>query len=152
MKFFLVFVFLSFGIVLHAQDRTYDEDIKYFIELNGTMGQYRDGTSQLLTMLKEQYKDANVSESVWKEIEGVAQFSLEGLKIDLITVYKKFFTHNEIIELNNLYKKEVAQKFINNVMAITDASQDASIVWSRSLYNQLTDLLHEKGYNTTNKI
>lgn len=147
MKFRLVFVFLLVSLFSQAQDTSYEKDIKYFLELNGTMGQYRDGTTQLLVMLKEQYKDANVTASVWKELEGEAQNSLEGLKSDLVVVYQKYFTHSEIKELNSLYKKEVAQKFINNVMTITEASQEASIVWSRSLYNQLTDALHEKGYD-----
>ena len=147
MKFRLVFVFLLISLFSQAQDTTYDEDIKHFLELNGTMGQYREGASQLIVMLKEQYKDANVTASIWTELEGAAQNSLEGLKTDLVIVYKKFFTHSEIKELNSLYEKEVAQKFINNVITITEVSQDASIVWSRSLYNQLTDSLHEKGYD-----
>ncbi len=146
MKFRLVFVFLFASLFIQAQNTTYDKDIKKFMELNGTMGQYREGTSQLIVMLKEQYKDAKVTDNIWKEIEISAQNSLVGLKTDLVIVYKKFFTHKEIIELNTLYEKEVAQKFINNVMTLTEASQDASIVWSRSLYNQLTDLLYEKGY------
>ncbi len=147
MKYRILVLFLALGLLTHAQERTYDEDIKLFIELNGTMGQYREGTSQLIVMLKEQYSSAGVSENDWLEAEQAAENSLISLKKDLITVYKKFFTHSEVKELVNLYSKDVAQKFISNVVPITMASQDASVVWSRSLYNELTDLLHEKGYS-----
>ncbi len=147
MKYRILVLFLALGLLTHAQERTYDEDIKLFIELNGTMGQYREGTSQLIVMLKEQYSSAGVSENDWLEAEQAAENSLISLKKDLITVYKKFFTHSEVKELVNLYSKDVAQKFISNVVPITMASQDASVVWSRSLYNELTDLLHAKGYS-----
>ena len=142
----VLLVFLSLSV--QAQDKDYDNDIRFFMEINGTMGQYRDALDQLNKMLKEQYKDAGVKASDWKEIEGVGVESLTGLENDLIVVYKKFFTHDEIKELNKLYSKDVAQKFISNVVSITNASQNASMVWSRNLYNRITDLLHEKGYTT----
>ena len=130
----------------NAQENSYDNDIKHFIEINGTIQQYKTAVSELTDMLKQQYKDANVKDNDWIEIKEVADSSLVGLSNDLVVVYKKFFTHNEIKELNTLYETAVAQKFIGNVINLTNASQDVSIVWSRSLYNQLQDLLHQKGY------
>ena len=147
-KIWSVVLIVFLGFSLQAQDRNYDNDIRFFLEINGTMGQYRDALTQLQKILKEQYKDAGVKEADWKEIEGVGIASLTGLENDLITVYKKFFTHEEIKELNKLYSKDVAQKFISNVVNITNASQEASTVWSKNLYNRITDLLHEKGYKS----
>ncbi len=146
MKYKFLFIFLIAGIFTQAQDSSYENDIKQFIEINGTMGQYRVAVDQLVTLLKEQYVNANVSDAVWDESQVIAVNSLTGLSDDLVVVYKKYFSHEEIKELNTLYEKKVAQKFINNVSNITAASQDPSIVWSRSLYNKLTDLLHQKGY------
>jgi len=142
----LLLLFVSLSFFTQAQEKSYDNNVQYFIELNGTMGQYRVGGTQLMHLLKEQYKDAKVSDAHWLEAEKAIQQSLDGLKTDLVIVYKKFFTHDEIKELIKLYDNAVAQKYINNVISITEASQDASVVWSRSLYNQLIDLLHEKGY------
>ena len=146
MKFKILLFSLLFAISIQAQETSYDNDVKHFIEINGTMGQYRVAVDQLVTLLKEQYASAGVSDTVWNESQTVALNSLTGLSDDLVVVYKKFFTHEEIKELNILYENKVAQKFINNVSNLTEASQDPSIVWSRSLYNQLTDLLHQKGY------
>jgi len=134
------------SLFIQAQNNNFDADVKHFIEINGTIGQYQDAVVQLTSLLKEQYKTANVKETDWQEIITTAEGSLEGLSKDLVVVYKNFFTHQEIVELNRLYDTAVAQKFINNVVNLSNASQDASIVWSRSLYNQLTDLLHQKGY------
>ncbi len=147
MKQLFAILFLVFSLTLFSQnDVSYDNDVRHFIEINGTMGQYQSAIGQLIPMLKEQYKDANVPESEWIEIDVMAQKSLKGLSDDLVVIYKKYFTHNEIIALNKLYEKEVAQKFINNVVNLSDASQEASIVWSKNLYHNITDLLHQKGY------
>ena len=147
MQFKLLFLFLLSFSFVNAQNDTFSNDIKYFIEINGTMGQYNTAVGELTTMLKDQYSAANVKESDWLEIHNVAVNSLESLSDDLVTVYKKYFTHEEIKALNKMYDTKVAQKFINNVISISNASQDASIVWSRSLYNKVTDLLYEKGYS-----
>lgn len=147
MKFKLFYLFLLSFSFLNAQNDSYSNDIRHFIEINGTMGQYNSAVYELTNMLKNQYSSANVKESDWLEIHKVAVNSLEGLSDDLVIVYKKFFTHEEIKALNKMFNTKVAQKFINNVISITNASQDASVVWSRSLYNTLTDLLHEKGYS-----
>ena len=146
MKLKFLLILLMMGIFVQAQNSNFDADIKHFIEINDTMGQYQDSIKQLTNMLKEQYKDANVTDDVWNETKIIAEKSLIGLSDDLVVVYKNFFSHDEIIALNTLYESEVAQKFINNVVSLSDASQEASIVWSRSLYNQITDLLYQKGY------
>jgi hypothetical protein len=144
-KIFLILLLLSFSIS-RAQENVYDKDVKHFIEINGTMQQYHVALDQLTNMLKDKYKEAHVKEADWIEVNAEAKKSLIGLSDDLVVVYKKFFTHNEIKELNQLYETAVAQKFIHNVINLTDASQDASIVWSRSLYNKINDMLHQKGY------
>lgn len=144
LKLFLLSL-LTFSFV-NAQNDSFSNDIKRFLEINGTMGQYSTAVDELTNMLQQQYSAANVKESDWLEMHKVAVNSLDSLSDDLVVVYKKFFTQEEIKELIKIYDTKVAQKFINNVINISSASQDASIVWSRSLYNKITDLLHEKGY------
>lgn len=148
MKFKLLFLFLFITLYTQAQaqNTTYDKDVKHFIEINGTLDQYYGAIGQLSELLKSQYQDANVTESDWKEIDNLAQNSIASLSDDLVIVYKKFFTHAEIIELNKHYENEIMQRFVKNVVSLTDASQDASVVWSRSLYNELTDYLDQKAY------
>lgn len=147
MKYKLLFVFAFFFSFINAQNDSFSNDIRYFLEINGTMGQYNTAVSELTNMLREQYSAANVKESDWLEIQKIAVNSLEGLSDDLVVVYKKFFTQEEIKALNKMYETKVAQKFVNNVMSLSNASQDASVVWSRSLYNKITDTLHKKGYS-----
>lgn len=147
MKIKILFLLLSVTFYTQAQNTTYDQDVKHFLEINGTIGQYYEAMDQLSELLKSQYIDANVAESDWVEIDKLAKNSITGLSDDLVVVYKKYFTHEEIIELNKHYENPIVQKFVNNVVSLSDASQDASIVWSRSLYNQLTDYLHNKGYS-----
>jgi len=144
--FFLSIILAVYFQSIQAQNSSYDQDVKHFIEINGTIGQYYTAIEQLSDMLNEQYKDANVTENDWQEITTLANKSIVGLSDDLVVVYKNYFTHEEIKELSKLYEKEVLQKFVHNVMSISEASQDASIVWSRSLYNELTDYLTQKGY------
>lgn len=150
MKIKLLLPLLLFVSTLSAQNMTYEEELNYFLELNGTMGQYRNAVPELVTLLKNQYSEANVPEVVWKEVELKAFQSLEGLSKDLAIVYKEFFTQAEIKELIEVYKNDTVQKFINNVPELTKASDAPSMVWSRNLYNQITDLLQEKGYQINN--
>lgn len=145
LKLLLLFL-LSFSFV-EAQNDSFSNDIKHFLEINGTMGQYSSAVDELTKMLQEQYSAADVKESDWLEMHKVAVNSLDSLSDDLVVVYKKFFTQEEIKALIKIYETKVAQKFVNNVINISNASQDASIVWSRSLYNKITDLLHKKGYS-----
>ena len=146
MKTKIFFLFFFITVYTQAQNNSYDQDVTHFIEVNGTLGQYHTAIEQLSDMLKEQYKEANLTADDWNEINSMAKKSLVGLSDDLATVYKNYFSHDEIIELNKLYENEVLQKFVKNVVSISDASQDASIVWSRSLYNEITDYLSLKGY------
>ncbi len=146
MKYKILLPFLFFVAVLTAQNNSFEEDVNYFLELNGTMGQYRNAVPELVSLLKKQYSDATVPDVVWEEINLKAMQSLDGLSKDLVIVYKEFFTHEEIKDLVQVYQKESVQKFINNVPELTKASDTPSMVWSRNLYNQITDLLHEKGY------
>ena len=148
MKKFIILLILTLAGNFHSfsQERTYEENIKFFLELNGTMGQYRQGVHELLNMLKEQYKDDKVPDEIWKEAEEKAQISLIQLTNDLVVVYKSFFSPEEIKELVQLYENKVAQKYIQNVMLISKASEEATLVWSKSLYNELTDYLFEKGF------
>lgn len=146
MKFKILLPLLLFVGVITAQNNSFEEDVNYFLELNGTMGQYRKAVPELVSLLKNQYSDAAVPEVVWEEVSLKAMQSLDGLTKDLVVVYKEYFTQEEIMELVQVYKKESVQKFINNVPELTKASDTPSMVWSRNLYNQITDLLHEKGY------
>jgi len=142
---FLLLLFISV-FSSQAQNTNYDKAVKHFLEINGTMGQYHGAVNEFITMLKSQYKDAGVSDKDWEEVQLMAENSLTGLSDDLVVIYKKFFTFDEIKELNKLFEKEIMQKFINNVVNLSDASQEASVVWSRSLYNKTQDFLQLKGY------
>ena len=147
MKLRLMILFLSIAFFANAQKTTqYESDIIYFIELNGTMTQYRDATTQIIAIYKNNYSSHNVPDTVWEEAQLLADNTLEALKFDFVTVYQKFFTHSEIKELIELYNNPVAQKYISNVLPITEASQEAASVWSKNLGFQLNDFLYNKGY------
>lgn len=164
---------LFLTITVFSQQRSYHKDaIKYF-ELNGTEQQYRTAIDQMFDLLKKQYADQNIPDSVWQELQKDKAPALTNIKALLVSAYRGNFTQEDIESLvafyssdtgkqvvqdpteltseqnailSEFYSSNVGQKLQNQSESLKMMVSEVSELWSRDLYKKAVDKLKAKGY------
>jgi hypothetical protein len=117
--------FLSLAIVLfisfssYSQTDPYSEDVKVCLKQNGTYDYYADVVDQMFVMLKNQYAAKNVPAEVWKEVESVKSDSMDELSQMLVSAYRGYFSHDDVKNMNSLYKSQAGKTMVNDAENLT---------------------------------
>jgi uncharacterized protein len=126
----------------YSQGTDIHKDIKELLELTGSAKLAVQMTNQLIDNYKTQVP--NVPQDYWEElIKGINE---EELVNQLVQIYEKFYTHDEIKELIAFYQTPLGQKMIKSVPLIY---QEAAIVgqkWGEKLSMEIVQKLKGKGY------
>lgn len=167
-----IFIFLiSFSTI--GQVDAYSEDVKVCIKQNGTYDYYADVVDQMFTMLKQQYSAKNVPDTVWNELEASKSDSMDELSQMLVSAYRGYFSHDDVKNMNALYKSQAGQTMVNDAHNLS-ASDKAELgqfydsdtgqkilgsqeemnklmskiseMWSSDMYRSAVAKLSEKGF------
>ena len=161
-----------------AQDNVvvdeYSEDVKLCLKNNGTYNYYDGVVDSMFTHLKEQFASQKVPVEVWTELEAIKPDTLDELGQMVVSAYRGHFTHQDVKNMNALYKTTAGKKMINSQTALTEGdkvvlnefyktetgqkivgsqdSMNASMMqitemWSGDLYKSVLAKLSDKGYN-----
>lgn len=175
LTFFLALIVTTISF---AQDNVvvdeYSEDVKLCLKNNGTYNYYDGVVESMFTHLKQQFESHNVPTEVWTELEGMKPDTLDELGQMVVSAYRGHFTHQDVKNMNALYKTTAGKKMINTETALTEGdkvalnefyksetgqkivgsqdSMNASMMqitemWSADLYKSVLAKLSEKGYN-----
>lgn len=151
----------------------FSQDVKKCLKSNGTHAYYDNVVDQMFTMLKKQYKEQNVPQAVWTEIESIKPKALDLLLQMLVSSYRAHFTHQDVKNMNTLYasnagknmfkkdgltkgdkvvleefyKSETGRKITGSQESMTASMSEISEIWSKDLYQTVLKRLSEKGYN-----
>ncbi|MBT8304755.1 MAG: DUF2059 domain-containing protein [Bacteroidia bacterium] len=167
-----IFIFLiSFSTI--GQVDAYSEDVKVCIKQNGTYDYYADVVDQMFTMLKQQYSAKNVPDTVWNELEASKSDSMDELSQMLVSAYRGYFSHDDVKNMNALYKSQAGQTMVNDAhnLSASDKSElgqfyesdtgqkilgsqeemnklmsKISEMWSSDMYRSAVAKLSEKGF------
>lgn len=178
-NYFMKKVFLSLVTIVCvyfqgvAQERNFTESINYYININGTSAQYDDAIDQLFVMLKQQYQEKDVAESVWDELKLEKEGALNQIKVMLASAYRSHFDHDDIKELIKFYESPAGRqykvdpvqlsedqkdqitffydsytgkKLKNQSQSLNEMVSQISESWSSQLYMGMKDKLAAKGY------
>ncbi|WP_299386665.1 hypothetical protein [uncultured Lacinutrix sp.] len=172
-RVFTLLLFLSLSATSFAQVDAYSEDVKKCVKSNGTMSYYEDVMEQMYTMLKVQFTDANVPDTVWAEVKKGKSAAMDELAQMMVSAYKGHFTHQDVKNMNVLYaskagknmfktdgltegdkvilsefyKSDTGQKILGSQESMNESMSKISEMWSSGVYRGVIAQLSEKGYN-----
>lgn len=159
---------------MFAQTDPYIENVKHYLTINGTQQQYENAIDAMFVMLKKQFKEYKISESIWNELESEKQQQVEDVKAILVSAYKAYFTLNDVkkmtvfyessamkqmmtdsskltetqrAQIANFYNSETGQKMIASKEGLAQVEGEISMQWSGALYKNVLNKLAEKGYS-----
>lgn len=172
-KFLLGLLFFCVTISSFSQQKSFQEEVLNYFQLNGTEKQYDTAIDQMFVLLKNQYGNQQVPENVWKDLQKEKSIMLQDIKERLVPAYQVNFTKNDIQELIVFYSSETGKQLVNDPTGLSETQKtkysdflnstigqkvrsqgsrigqmvtEVSETWSRSLYENIVEKLGAKGY------
>ena len=122
---FLTFIAsLLFCFQMTAQERNFTESINHYININGTSEQYSDAIDQLFIMLGKQYDGKQVPTSVWEELKGEKEQSLNQIKVMLASAYRSHFEHDDIKAMIDFYESPAGRQYKVDPVQLSEEQKD----------------------------
>lgn len=111
-------------VVGYSPTGNFETEMRYFIEVSGMRATISDVTDRFLEAQEQRVRDAfpEDSQEIEKNFEIIRECSpsLEDFLAVLIPIWKKYYTLNEIQELNRFYSTKPMQDFISKSRYITE--------------------------------
>lgn len=140
-KGWIIIIILLVSLTLSGQT----EEEKLAMELMEITGAKNIGMQimdQLLTLQKKQFPE--IPAEFW--IEFKKQANVDDLFQQLIPLYTKYFTKEELEGLIEFYHSPLGRKLIEKQPLITQESFQIGYEWGQNMVKQVLDSLREKGY------
>ncbi|MEJ1222921.1 DUF2059 domain-containing protein [Sediminicola sp. 1XM1-17] len=145
-----VFTILSFvffcSLSTYAQaDQEYSKTLQKMFQVSGTEESYQAAIKQMFGMFREQYSD--VEAEIWNELEKeFSQTSINDLTKELVPVYLKYLTLEDLKGLIQFYQTPVGQKYAKSTPMIMQESMEVGQQWGMKIGEQFMNKMDEKGY------
>jgi hypothetical protein len=144
-KILTYFTFLFFSLVLHAQDNAYDQDILKMLSINGSSQSYNLIFDQIVLQLKSTLPE--LSDEVWIKIKyEVFDNEIKELENQMISLYKKYLSHEDVKAIIAFYKTEAGKNLAAKTPKITQESVIIGQQWSMNLGFAIQDYMQKNGY------
>lgn len=128
--------------LLGADSPSKEADIRHLMEMTGMSQLGAQISDQLMTSFKAAFP--KVPEGVWKEVKG--ELKPEELVAQLVPVYDRHFTQDEIKGLIAFYETPLGKKLVKELPLLTAESLETGQVWGRAQGERTMKLLESKGY------
>jgi hypothetical protein len=130
--------------VCRAQQTDSVKDILKLMEVNGSAAGYDLAFEQIVSQFK--MMKPNVAQSVWDSAKGdVFDKEIGYLKKDLIPVYEKNFTPEEVKQLIVFYTSPLGKKLVDGTTKISKESMQIAQPWGMSLAGKIQSYLADRG-------
>lgn len=127
-------------LVSKAQQTEQEKDILKLMEVNGSAASYDLVYQQMVQQFKMMKPD--VAQSVWDSAKtDVFDKEIVYLKKDLIPVYAKNFTSEEVKQLIAFYTSPLGQKLVDGTTKILKESMPVAQQWGMSLAQKIQSYL-----------
>jgi uncharacterized protein len=131
-------------LVGHAQQTEQEKDVLKLMEVSGSAASYDLVFQQLVSQLKMMKPD--VPQATWDQVkQDVFDKEIVYLKKDLIPVYQKNFTADEVKQLIAFYTSPLGLKLVDGTAKISKESMQVAQPWAMSLAGKIQSYLAEKG-------
>ncbi|MDZ8223672.1 DUF2059 domain-containing protein [Nostoc sp. ChiVER01] len=126
----------------NAQQIEKTNNIKKLFELTGVKNLSRQILNQLLNNVKSDYPQ--VPQNFWDKF--ATEFNSDDLVDEIIPIYNKYFTNEEIKQLITFYQTPLGQKTITVIPQISQESYDVGRKYGIAAAQRALKKLEEEGY------
>lgn len=133
------------SITSNAQTDEYGKDIEKLLTINGSSAAYDLAFDQMVAQFKLMKPDAH--NEVWKQVRTeVFDKEIAALNKQLVPVYKKHLSHNDVKGLIKFYESPLGQKLTSATGNMTGETMQLAQTWGMGIGQKITTYLAEKGY------
>lgn len=149
MKNIILFLFLSLSVSTFAstgQDpNTYEEDLKYLFQINGSEASYQESIKAMIVQLRSQ--DSDIPTEYWDkaEVEFVNTSVNDLIKI-LLPIYRQNLSHDDVMAMINFYESVAGKRIAQKIPKITTESMQAGMSWGQSIGAKIRADIESKGF------
>jgi hypothetical protein len=138
---------------MNAQDESspvefskeYEEAVYEMFDLNGSNETYKAVVVQMTDMFQQQFPQ--VPEEYWNRFkEEVLKDGIIELKKDIVPIYAKYLTLEEIKAINTFYASPAGKKLALSTPMITQESMLVGQAWGAKIAEKVMTELQEEGY------
>lgn len=144
-RFFYILGFLLASLLATAQTSDFEKDIEKLLSVNGSSASYDLAFDQMVAQFKMMKTEA--PDEVWKQVRSeVFDKEIAALTKQLIPIYKKHFTHEDIKGMIAFYESPLGKKLTDTTGKITTETMQMAQTWGIQLGGKINTFLQEKGY------
>jgi len=144
-RFFYILGFLLASLLATAQTSDFEKDIEKLLSVNGSSAAYDLAFDQMVAQFKMMKTEA--PDEVWKQVRTeVFDKEVAELTKQLIPIYKKHFTHEDIKGMIAFYESPLGKKMTDTTGKITTETMQMAQTWGIQLGGKINTFLQEKGY------
>jgi hypothetical protein len=149
MKNIILFLFLSLSASTFAstgQDsNTYEEDLKYLFQINGSEASYQESIKAMIVQLRNQ--DSDIPTEYWDKAEvEFVNTSVNDLIKMLIPIYRQNLSHDDVLAMINFYESVAGKRIAQKLPKITTESMQAGMSWGQSIGAKIRADIESKGF------
>lgn len=128
-----------------AQTSDFDKDLEKLLQINGSTGTYNVVFDQMKPQLK--MMKPGVPDSIWVNLKTeVFDTEVKELTKQMVPLYKKHFTHDDVKEMISFYESPIGKKLTAKTPALTRESMQMGQTWGMQLMTKFDSWLSGKGY------
>ncbi|MDP3434842.1 MAG: DUF2059 domain-containing protein [Bacteroidota bacterium] len=137
--------FLLGAYCAKAQTGDYDKDLEKFLQISGSTSTYDMVYDQMKGQI--QMMKPGVPDSIWVNLKNEV-FDKEVLELtkQLVPLYQKHFTHEDVKEMISFYESPIGKKLAITTPIIGREAMQIGQTWGMNLMAKINGWLGEKGY------
>jgi uncharacterized protein len=130
---------------LAQEEDAFSKDVRKYLDINGTKESFPIVMDQMIGQIKGVFP--SVPANYWQEFQNeMKEVGLEDLYTDIIPIYKKHFTHEDIKKIIEFYESPTGKKLSQKTPEITQESIMVGQKWGMMISQKIVQKLEEKGY------
>ena len=141
-KLLLLLFVVALSATSSAQSNTKTEKVRKLLEVTGSTSLSKQMIDNIVEMYKQSYSD--VQQTFWEEFRKEA--NAEELQSQIIPIYEKYYTEEELTQLIAFYESPLGRKVVQSLPQILQESMKVGEVWGKVLGERVYKKLVEKGY------
>ena len=136
-------IFFVFSMSLSAQN--IDADMKKLLEVSGTEANFKAIIPTMINSLKSNPAFANtLPDEFWAEFAKEAENSYSELMVQIVEVYKKNYTSEDIKQLIVFYESPIGKKSVQKMPLIQNECFQLGTEWGRKLGGKVGEKIQKK--------
>lgn len=140
----LLVVFSITASAKHEAD-SYEDDIKYLFQINGSEASYQQSIKTMINYFKTQ--ESNVPKEYWEKAEEeFMKTSIGELVKMLIPIYQKNLSHDDVLAMIEFYESAAGKRIAQKIPNISSESMQVGMSWGQAIGTKIKADIESKGF------